>query len=72
MKIYPDTQELLTLKTVVGSDRISKFSETSYMFSLPAILKGLDEKKKTSKNWDTVFPHYKPKGAICCQQDSEK
>ena len=46
MGIFPDTQGQLTLKSVVGSGRISNSSKTLWLSSLPAKMKKIQSKMK--------------------------
>ena len=64
MEIFSGTQGQLTPQLVVWSGRIWNSSELSCMLLLPASMKRMDEKPRKSGN--TVFSHYNPIGAICC------
>ena len=65
MGIFPDAQGQLTLKSLVGSCRISNPFEILRLSLLPAIIKKNKSKMKELE-WSQDFPHYNPMGAICC------
>ena len=65
MGIFPDAQEQLTHKSLVGSCQISNPFEILWLFLLPARIKKNQSKIKELE-WSQDFPHYDPMGAICC------
>ena len=65
MGIFPDAQGQLTLKSMVGSCRISNPFEILWLYSLSARIKKKQLKMK-ELGWLQGFPHYNPMGAICC------
>ena len=65
MGIFPDAQEQLTHKSLVGSCRISNPFESLWLSLLPARINTKNSKIKELE-WSQYFPHYNPMGAICC------
>ena len=68
MGIFPDAQEQLTHKSLVGSCRISNPFEVLWFTLLPARIKKNKSKMKELE-WSHDFPHYNPMGAIWCHGD---
>ena len=65
MGIFPNAQGQQSHKSLVQSCRISKPLEILLLSLLPARKKKNQSKMKESE-WSQDFPHYNPKGAICC------
>ena len=65
MGIFSEAQGQLTHKSLVRSCRISKPFEILLMSLLPAKIKKNQSTMKELE-WSQGFPHYNPKGAICC------
>ena len=70
MGIFPDAQGQLTHKSMVGSCRISNQFKLLWLSSFPARIKKNQSKMKELE-WSQDFPHYNPRGAICCHGNHE-
>ena len=65
MGIFSNAQGQLTHKSLVRYCPIRNPSKILWLSSLPAWIKKNQSKKKELE-WSQGFPHYNPKGAICC------
>ena len=67
MGIFPDAQGQVTHKSFVGYCSVEPIQDL-WLSSLPARLKKNQSKMK-ELDWSQGFPHYNPKGAICCHEN---